>query len=71
MFHSSFRAQTGLAAVPQVEHEARVARGEPAELGRRHSGAAQELFDLPDQHHHFLKLRFDGLRFVAFKILLV
>src|SRR5690606_25674921 len=50
MFHPSFGAVARFAAVAQIEHEARIARGEAAELGRRHSGAAQKDLDLAEQH---------------------
>src|SRR5688572_26182636 len=50
MFHTSFGAIARHAAVAQVEHEAGIARGEAAELGRGHAGPAQEDFDFADEH---------------------
>jgi hypothetical protein len=50
MFYPCFGPGARLAAVAQVEHEARVARGEAAEAGCGHPGTAQEDFDLADQH---------------------
>jgi hypothetical protein len=78
MFHPAFGAWAGLAAFAQVEHEARIARGETAERGRRHPRAAQEDFDLADQHGDSSspdrRSEDDGdstSRFVAAQILLV
>jgi hypothetical protein len=50
MFYPSFRTRTGRAAVAQIEHEARIVRGKPAEPGRRHSRLAQEGLYLADEH---------------------
>jgi hypothetical protein len=70
MFHPSFRGGTRLAAIAQVEHETRVARCEPPELGRGHLVTAEELFDLADQHGEAPNWRIDPLR-LSGEILLV
>jgi hypothetical protein len=50
MFYPLFGARAGRAAVAQVEHEARIMGGKPAEPGRRHSRPAQEGLYLADEH---------------------
>src|SRR5690606_15544845 len=50
MFHSSFGARAGRAAIAQVEHEAGIAHRLAAENGCGHARAAQEDFDFSDQH---------------------
>src|SRR5690606_36471614 len=50
MFHPYCHRSAGFASVAQVEHETRIVRGKPAELGRRHVVPAEELLDFADQH---------------------
>src|SRR5690606_4787603 len=69
MFHPFFGPRARLAAVPQVEHETRIAGGEAAELRRGHPGAAQEDFDLSDEHGFLRRVALESV--VAREILLV
>src|SRR5690606_31481289 len=50
MFHPCFSVWARHAAHAQVEHEAGIVRGEAAEFGGGHAGAAQEGLDFADQH---------------------
>jgi hypothetical protein len=50
MFYTLLGSCPWRATVAQIEHETRVARGEAAEPGGGHAGAAKEYFDLADQH---------------------
>ena len=72
MFHVPLRPGTRRAAVAQIVDEARIARGEAAELGSRHPRLAKENLDLADKHRATLLslLRLD-FAVVARQILLV
>jgi len=70
MFYTQCHRSSRFAPIAQVEYEAGVVSGEPAESGRRHVVPAQELFDFVDQHGGLL-LANRCPRFVARDFLLV